>query len=172
MLQKAFPSKWTRLLKWQKSSMPMTDTPFSVDSPEQSTGLLLWQTTITWQRLIKQALEPFAISHTQFVILAVLLWWQMQGKTTYQKEIIQLSKLDKMTVSKALKTLCTRQLVTRKENPDDTRSKSVHLTPSGVKLTKQLVPIVESIDHHFFSKLKQKEQTNLTSCLQNLMHDT
>jgi len=42
---------------------------------EDSPGLLLWQTTIFWQRMIKKALEPYGISHAQFVIMVILLWW-------------------------------------------------------------------------------------------------
>ncbi len=36
----------------------MTDSVFGFEQPEHSPGFLLWQTTITWQRLIKKALDP------------------------------------------------------------------------------------------------------------------
>jgi len=58
----------------------MIEQPFSVDAPEDSLGFLLWQTTTFWHRLIKKALEPYGISHAQFVIMAILLWWQTQEK--------------------------------------------------------------------------------------------
>jgi len=48
---------------------------FSYEAPEDSPGYLLWKTTVSWQRLIKKALEPFDISHAQFVILAVVKWF-------------------------------------------------------------------------------------------------
>lgn len=41
----------------------MSELPFGFDKPADSPGFLLWQTTITWQRLIKDALEPYDISH-------------------------------------------------------------------------------------------------------------
>ncbi len=50
----------------------MTNPPFGFDAPEDSPGFLLWQTTISWQRMIKKALEPHDISHAQFVIMAIL----------------------------------------------------------------------------------------------------
>ena len=37
----------------------MTNSPFGFDAPEDSPGFLLWQTTISWQRMIKQALELY-----------------------------------------------------------------------------------------------------------------
>jgi MarR family transcriptional regulator, organic hydroperoxide resistance regulator len=50
----------------------MSNLPFGFDRPEDSHGFLLWQTTMIWQRQIKQALEPYNISHAQFVIMATV----------------------------------------------------------------------------------------------------
>jgi DNA-binding MarR family transcriptional regulator len=136
-----------------------------VDVPEDSLGYLLWQTTITWQRKIKKSLEPFNISHAQFVILAILLWQTSKKLNTTQTTIANMSKLDKMTISKSLKKLSALKLVQRTEDKIDTRAKQVKLTPKGTELAKILVPIVEDIDSHFFGKLEPPLQKNL---LQNL----
>lgn len=146
----------------------MAKPPFSFDAPEHSPGFLLWQTTICWQRLIKKALKSHNISHAQFVIMAILLWWQRQKKDATQIDIIGLSKLDKMTVSKSLKKLVAMDLVERYENQEDTRAKSVQLTKSGLALAKKLVPIVEGVDADFFARLKNKEEKDLIMLLQKL----
>jgi MarR family transcriptional regulator, organic hydroperoxide resistance regulator len=146
----------------------MANLPFGFDTPEHSPGLLLWQTTTCWQRLIKKSLEPYNISHSQFVILAILLWWRGKNKDVTQVNIVNMSKLDKMTVSKSLKKLVSIFLVKRYENKKDTRAKSVLLTKSGVDLVKKLVPLVEGIDAVFFGKLKSKEEQNLIMTLQKL----
>jgi hypothetical protein len=52
------------------------DKIFSFDAPEDSPGLLLWQTTVTWQRQIKKALDPYDIAHAQFVIMAITFWFE------------------------------------------------------------------------------------------------
>ena len=83
----------------------MSASAFGFKRPEDSPGLLLWQTTITWQRLIKNALIEYDISHPQFVIMAILLWFTEKGEDPTQIAIIRLSKLDKMTVSQSLKKL-------------------------------------------------------------------
>ncbi len=146
----------------------MTNAPFSFDSPKDSPGFLLWQTTITWQRLIKKSLEPHDISHAQFVIMTILLWWQKQKKDVTQIDIVGMSKLDKMTISKSLKKLAGMGLVTRLENQEDTRAKSVQLTKLGVALVQKLVPIIEGVDAVFFAHLKEKEEKDLIVILHKL----
>ena len=147
----------------------MTDSVFGFDKAEDSPGFLLWQTTITWQRLIKKALDPYNISHAQFVILAITLWFEKHHQATSQVLIIRQSKLDKMTVSKSLKKLVAQGYVKREEHQQDTRAKSVYLTKKGKELTAKLVPVVEKIDNIFFGTLKKTDHKNLISILNNLV---
>jgi len=142
--------------------------PFGFEEPQDSPGFLLWQTTMTWQRLIKKELDPFGISHAQFVIMALLLWFKAHHYDTTQTLIVQWSKLDKMTVSKALKKLVEEKFVERFKHKIDTRSKSVFLTEKGKDLIHQLVPRVEHIDETFFGKLGQNQPT-LIQILKNLI---
>ena len=146
----------------------MTNPPFSFDAPEDSPGFLLWQTTISWQRMIKKALEPHDFSHAQFVIMAILLWWYGKEKDVTQIDIVTMPKLDKMTVLKSLKKLVGMDLVARYEYQEDTRAKSVQLTKSGVALTDKLVPIVEGVDEDFFAKLPKKQEKDLIVILRKL----
>lgn len=146
----------------------MTNLPFGFERPEDSPGFLLWQTTMVWQRQIKKALEPYDISHPQFVIMASLLWFEAHHYNTTQILIVNFSKLDKMTVSKALKTLVVLGLVSRVEHETDTRAKSVSLTDKGKLLVHQLVPIVEGIDAQFFDKASKLEQQTLIQILGKL----
>src|SRR5580693_5763933 len=105
----------------------MTKLPFSVKRASDSLGFLLWQTTMVWQRQIKTALLPYDITHPQFVILATLLWFEAHDYETTQVSITNWTKLDKMTVSKALKGLSVMELIVRREHQVDTRAKSVSL---------------------------------------------
>lgn len=142
---------------------------FSVDKPEDSPGFLLWQTTITWQRLIKKALDIHNISHAQFVILAITLWFESKNHEVSQSLIIRQSKLDKMTVSKSFKKLVTEGYVKRMEHKEDTRAKAVYLTRKGKELISKLIPIVEKIDADFFGILKKNDQQSLINVLNNLI---
>ena len=120
---------------------------------------------MTWQRLIKNALAEYDISHPQFVILAILLWFTEKKDEPTQIAIIRLSKLDKMTVSQSLKKLSAQGLVKRAEHEQDTRAKSVRLTESGQILAAKLVKIVEQIDADFFGQLTQAEGESLVQVL-------
>ncbi len=83
--------------------MPKANSTFGFDKPEDSPGFLLWQTTITWQRLIKKALEFSGISHPQFVILAITLWFENQasrGHSKFNHPSIEVRQDDCFTVFK------------------------------------------------------------------------
>lgn len=147
----------------------MPKLPFGFEQPEDSPGFLLWQTTVIWQRCIKKALEPYHISHPQFVLMALLLWISHHSQETpNQITLVKLSKLDKMTVSQALKKLVIQNLVERAEHVNDTRAKGVWLTEKGEALVQQLVPVVEKIDAEFFSPLYSEQQQSLCHFLQTL----
>ena len=147
----------------------MPDQVFGFEKPEDSPGFLLWQTTITWQRKIKRALDPYGIIHAQFVILAILLWFEQIKQQPTQVIISNWSKLDKMTVSKSLKTLAAKNYVTRVEHIRDSRAKGVYLTSAGRELVTQLVPVVEGIDEQFFSVVNQNDQQELIKILHGLI---
>jgi DNA-binding MarR family transcriptional regulator len=142
--------------------------PFGFARAQESPGFLLWQTTMLWQRLIKKALEPHAISHAQFVIMATLLWFEFNKKIATQVDIIHWSKLDKMTVSKSLKKLVALKLVNRIEHQTDSRAKSVSLTPRGKKLLSHLIPLVEEVDALFFGKMTKQDQQMIIHIFQKL----
>ena len=165
MLQIVFQKKWKLSLTWQNPHK----SAFGFEAPEDSPGFLLWQTTVTWQRLIKKALDNHGISHPQFVIMAVALWLEEHHQDPTQVAIARLSKLDKMTVSTSLKKLVSQGYISRKESQKDTRAKWVHLTPQGKNFISKLIPIVEKIDADFFGKVSQRDQQSLIQILGNLM---
>ena len=150
----------------------MSNSPFGFDRPEDSPGFLLWQTTITWQRFIKKALDPYDIPHAQFVILAILLWFEGKKQEVTQIFIARQSKLDKMTVSKSLKNLATKGFIHRAEHKKDTRAKSVQLTPKGKAMAIKLVPIVEKIDEQFFGIIKKADQKCLIDILNQFVSNS
>lgn len=146
----------------------MADPAFGFEKPEHSTGFLLWQTMVIWQRLIKKALDPYDISHAQFVILANVLWFEGMKQTPTQILIVRSTKLDKMTVSKSLKKLVAQGFIKRTEHKDDTRAKSVYLTAKGKNIISKIIPIVEKIDEEFFGVVNRNKQQSLINILTDL----
>lgn len=133
--------------------MKATEKTFSVETPEESSGFLLWQVTNLWQREIKKALEVYDLTHSQFVLLASTLWLMQQNESITQIVLSNHTKIDPMTTSTVLRTLQKKGLLQRQEHSTDTRAKTVELTPAGVEMAKLAVKTVEKFDHDFFQVL-------------------
>lgn len=129
---------------------------FSVETPEESSGFLLWQVTNLWQREIKKVLEKYNLTHSQFVLLASILWLSEQKEIVTQILLSSHTKIDPMTTSTVLRALQKRGLLERQEHLTDTRAKTVGLTSSGRKIAKLAVKTVEQFDGEFFSPLGDK----------------
>lgn len=133
--------------------MKSTDNTFSVEKAEESSGFLLWQVTNLWQREIKKALEPFDLTHSQFVLMASIHWLTLHKQDVTQILLSAHTKIDPMTTSTVLRTLQTKGLLLRQEHLTDTRAKTVQLTENGKDIIKQAIKTVETFDKTFFATL-------------------
>lgn len=136
--------------------MNSNDNTFSVEKAEDSSGFLLWQVTNLWQREIKKALEPYALTHSQFVLMASIHWLTLHEQEVTQILLSSHTKIDPMTTSTVLRTLQTKELLERQEHLTDTRAKTVKLTETGTKIIKEAVKTVETFDKTFFAILGNK----------------
>lgn len=127
---------------------------FSFKRPEDSPGFLLWQLTNQWQRLQRQALAKFKLTHAQFVVLAGTLWLGSKPNKEHitQSEVAEFTKIDKMMMSDLVATLIHKKLLRRSPHKNDGRAYSLALTTKGRELVLKAVRIVEEIDAEFFSK--------------------
>lgn len=129
------------------------DKVFSFDTPDDSSGFLLWQVTSLWQREITKVLKPFNLTHAQFVLLASAFWLTQVQKDVTQANLSEHSKIDPMTTSTVLRTLEAKKLIKRREHDTDTRAKVIELTKQGKAVVKGAVVAVEAFDTHFFTPL-------------------
>lgn len=133
--------------------MNSNDNTFSVEKAEDSSGFLLWQVTNLWQREIKKALEQYALTHSQFVLMASIHWLTLHKQEVTQILLSSHTKIDPMTTSTVLRTLQTKGLLQRQEHLTDTRAKTVKLTENGIKIIKEAIKTVETFDKTFFEIL-------------------
>ena len=117
---------------------------------KESIGLLFWQSSMLWQRKIKQILQSYNLTHTQFVILAVIEELTEQDVCITQKKISDFSMIDVMTVSSTVRLLEKKGLIYRLPHKTDTRANSISNTEEGKSCLKQAVIDVESVDKTFF----------------------
>jgi DNA-binding MarR family transcriptional regulator len=131
---------------------------FHFSQPEESSGYLLWQISMLWQRNMKHELDKINLTHTQFVLLAALAWLSRNNTTVTQVNLSKHSKTDRMMVSKVLRTLQKKKYILRNEHETDTRAKSIVLTDDGENILNQAIKIVEKVDSDFFSVLNSDEK--------------
>lgn len=136
--------------------MKQKDNSFSVEKSEDSSGFLLWQVTNLWQREIKKALEPFDLTHSQFVLMTSTHWLTLHKQDVTQILLSAHTKIDPMTTSTVLRTLQAKGLLERQEHSTDTRAKTVGLTDNGKKIVKKAIKTVETFDKTFFATLGNK----------------
>jgi DNA-binding MarR family transcriptional regulator len=135
------------------------DNTFSVETADDSSGFLLWQVTMLWQRAVRQALVKYDLTHPQFVLLTRLHWLLIHNTDVTQIVLSNHARIDPMTTSAILRTLQKKGLIGRQEHATDTRAKKLSITQRGKELIKEAVVTVEQTDRDFFALLG--EQTKL-----------
>lgn len=126
--------------------------PTRLSGPAESPGFLLWKISNAWQRRQRAALQPYDLTHSQFVLLATATWFGA-SETLTQARLSQLCGVDPMTTSQVLRALETARLIQRVDHPEDPRAKSIRVTKAGRDLAREAVVAVEDADAAFFAPL-------------------
>jgi DNA-binding MarR family transcriptional regulator len=130
----------------KKGAKPL---PSRVAGPAESPGFLLWKISNAWQRKLRQALQPFDLTHSQFVILATATWFSAL-ETVTQTRLAELSGVDPMTTSQLVRKLQAASLLERHDHPGDPRANTVVVTTAGRKKAREAIVAVEDADAAFF----------------------
>jgi MarR family transcriptional regulator for hemolysin len=127
--------------------------PFRHARADDSPGFLLWKLTALWQQKLAEVLDGHGITQTQYAILASLRWFEEQGEPPTQAHLAEHTRIDKMTLSKALRRLEGQKLVKRTASRQDSRAMEVAFTARGRTLIPQAVRDIESADAEFFGRV-------------------
>jgi DNA-binding MarR family transcriptional regulator len=121
---------WRSLLKILNlfSILGMTD---ELGGPQENAGFLLWRLALAWRAHAGTALRPLGLTHTEYVLLALLFWHSRDGNRPSQRELADLGGLDQMLVSKTVRALAAAGLVVAVPDPADRRSARMALTDDG-----------------------------------------
>lgn len=120
---------------------------------EEHPGYYLWQTAMRWQKEMNQVLTDFSLTYTQYIILFTIHRLKNDDTPITQVTIASVCNIDTMMVSKVLKTLIKKAMVSRKESKIDTRAKIVTLTAFGESTLLQANVAIESAEETFFQSL-------------------
>ncbi|MEO7392102.1 MAG: MarR family transcriptional regulator [Ramlibacter sp.] len=148
---------------------PGDASPFKHGEADASPGFLLWKITVLWQRRLAQVLGDFGITQTQYAIMASLRWFEEQQEPPTQAHLVEHAKIDKMTLSKAIRKLEEDSLLLRDASPGDSRAVSVRFTAKGRKLVQQAVTAIEKADDEFFSALGERQLADYKSLTRRLI---
>ncbi len=129
---------------------------FRNENADDSSGLLLWQVSNLWQRKLKECLISFNLTHSQFVLLASMYYFEEKSIELNQIRLSEHTKIDPMNTSSILENLLKRKLIKKKVSKLDSRAKSIYLTDEGKKLAIETIPIVEDFDSKFFGRVSKK----------------
>ncbi|MDA8415978.1 MAG: MarR family transcriptional regulator [Betaproteobacteria bacterium] len=130
--------------------------PFKYEA-DDSPGFLLWRVIALWQRKLAGIFGEFGITQTQFAILASLRWFELQQEPPTQVRLVEHAKIDKMTLSKAIRKLEANGYVLREPSVSDTRAIRIRFTDGGRQLIHQAILAVERADDEFFSCLTEQQ---------------
>ncbi|WP_297451989.1 MarR family transcriptional regulator [Ferrovum sp.] len=133
--------------------------PFKYEA-DDSPGFLLWRVIALWQGKLAGIFGEFGITQTQFAILASLRWFELQQKPPTQARLVEHAKIDKMTLSKAIRKLEAKGYVLREASVSDTRAIQICFTDNGRQLIHQAILAVERADDEFFSCLTEHQMAS------------
>ena len=136
---------------------PADASPFKHGEADASPGFLLWKLTALWQRRLGEVLGGLGITQTQYAIIASLRWFEERHEPPTQAHLVEHAKIDKMTLSKAIRKLEDDGVLLRDPSPEDSRAVSVRFTAKGRKLVQQAVLAIEAADDEFFSALGERQ---------------
>ena len=131
----------------QQSSLP------DASLPERSLGYRLWLLRHAWTRRVEAVLTPTGLTHMQFFVLRAIEHVSLHGGVPSQTHVAEFLRVDRMTVSKVVRTLEARAAVTRGVHPDDPRANSVALTAEGNRLLVQATQLVLTEQDRFFGRI-------------------
>ncbi|TPI20268.1 MarR family winged helix-turn-helix transcriptional regulator [Mesorhizobium sp. B2-1-8] len=144
--------------------MAELDTRFK-GGPSESPGLLLWRTTMRWQRVMTAALAPLDLTHVQFVLLASAMWLGRNGEPPNQVQLAAQAGTEVKMTSDVVARLEAKGLIAREPDPRDSRAKVIRVTSAGAAAAQQAIVAVETADAAFFEPV---DEARLVGLLQQL----
>jgi len=125
--------------------------------PSESPGLLLWRTTMRWQRVMTAALAPLDLTHVQFVLLASAMWLGRDGEPPNQVQLAAQAGTEVKMTSDVVARLEAKGLIARETDPHDSRAKVIRVTATGAAIAQRAIVTVEAADAAFFQPVDEAQ---------------
>jgi DNA-binding MarR family transcriptional regulator len=106
----------------------------------------------------------FGLKIPEWRLLAVL----GQGRPLSQRELVEATLMDKVTVSRATSSLVDRQLLVRLPSERDGRSHQLRLSAAGQSLYEEIVPAALAMERAIIAPFSEAEREQLSAMLTRL----
>lgn len=113
------------------------------------------------RRVARFYAQQFKLTAPEWRTMAVL---GQQGAMSANAVISQ-TTMDKVRVSRAVAKLLKTDLITRDSDPHDRRRAILALTPAGMEIYRQIVPMVQAIEAEIVAALSGDERSILDAAL-------
>lgn len=145
-----------------KSITPPETHEESLSQSFRGTTYLLAQATLSIRNtLIDPALKEFSLTSLQYTILSVIN--RRSGLSS--AELARQFFVTPQTIGPILSQLEKRDLISRKENPENRRLLAVSLTPAGEELLKKCDRRIQQIENTIFGDFDEQSVAELRTML-------
>lgn len=86
-----------------------------------------------------------------------------------QRELVELTGIDKSTMKEMAGRLIAKGWISRKRDRNDSRAWSMRITPSGHRLLAERLPLVEETQRRILAPLSEDQRTEFVQCLRILV---
>ena len=132
---------------------------------EESIGYLLARTRAMMVKSSDEALMPYGITHAQGAILLML----STGKYSTAADLARETYTDAASTKRMIDRLVARDLIKREPCANDRRLMKLHLTASGIELSKLVPQAFCGVLNKHFSEFSAEEIGFLKSMLRRLL---
>jgi len=115
-------------------------------------------------RIAAEYENRFGLKIPEWRLMAVL----GEGQPKTQRELVEATRMDKVTVNRAAKALADRQLIARQAHQVDGRSHHLDLTETGRSLYDAIVPAALGSEAQLESNISASERSTLLAILAKL----
>ncbi len=112
--------------------------------------------------------QTYQISMSEWRLILILGQYPNSTAT----ELMEYTAMDKVRVSRAVKRLIEKQLISSKSHASDGRSRSLCLTPSGEELRTDVIPKARICEAELNGALEAEEIELFSQLIDKLLHPT
>ena len=137
--------------------------------PQRNIGYRLSMLRHAWIRRLEASIAATGLTHMQFFVMRVVQHVAALDGVPSQTHIADLLQIDRMTISKVVRTLEGRGLIARAVHPADPRANSVAITVAGYALLREASGLANAAADGFFDRLGPERKRAFSAMLDDLL---